>query len=103
MCETNLLERTLNASLSLFCRHPAISERQLDILEHRQVADEIERLEDKSNLTIPHSRTVGRRQVRHRCTGQHVFAARRNVEQAKYREQSCFARSRRAGYRYVLT
>ena len=44
--------------------HASISERQFDVLEHRQITDQIETLEDKSNLAVPDARTVCKRQIR---------------------------------------
>ena len=32
--------------------HAAVGERQLDVLEHRQVADQVEALEDEADLAV---------------------------------------------------
>jgi putative ABC transport system ATP-binding protein len=46
------LERVGHPLLALRRRHASIGERQLDILVHRQIADQVERLEDEADLPI---------------------------------------------------
>ena len=44
------------------CESAAIRERQLHVLVHGEVADQVERLEDEPDLPIPNARALGRRQ-----------------------------------------
>src|SRR5436309_12047380 len=47
VAHAHALEGILDALLALARRHAAIGERQLDILVDREIADEVERLEDE--------------------------------------------------------
>ena len=58
------LERRLDALLALGRLHAAIGERQLDVLEDRQVANQVEALEDEPDLAVAHARPLGRRRAR---------------------------------------
>ena len=42
----------LHALLALGGAHAAVGERQLDVLEHREVADQVEALEDEPDLAV---------------------------------------------------
>jgi hypothetical protein len=53
-------------SLALGGRHAAVDQRQLDVLEHRQVADQVEALEDEADLAVAHARALGGGEVGHR-------------------------------------
>src|SRR5262249_9466706 len=46
------LERTLHSPLPLGRGHPTVGERQLHVLEDREVPDEVEALEDEADLAI---------------------------------------------------
>src|SRR6185295_1046057 len=46
------LQRRFDALLALRRLHAAIRERQLDVLEYRQVANQVEALEDESDLAV---------------------------------------------------
>src|SRR5215471_5181501 len=48
-----------SASPALRLRHAAVRERQLHVLVHRQVADQVEALEDEPDLAIADPRTLG--------------------------------------------
>ena len=57
------LERLLDALLPLGRRHTAIGQRQLDVLVHREIADQIERLEDEADLAIANVGAIAPREV----------------------------------------
>ena len=88
--------------LALGRRHPAIGERKLDVLVHRQIADQIERLENESDLAIADARALGELQVLHRLGVQHVGAVGGRIEQAQNRQQRGFPAARRPGDGQIL-
>jgi hypothetical protein len=51
LCLFDALERLADATLALGRRHTAVRERQLDVLVHRQIADQVEALEDEADAT----------------------------------------------------
>ena len=59
------LERLLHALLALLGGHAAVGERQLDVLVHREVADQVERLEDEADLPVADARPLGEGEVGH--------------------------------------
>ena len=54
------LERLLHPLAPLGRRHPAVGERQLDVLVDGEVTDQVEGLEDESDLAVPDARAVAR-------------------------------------------
>jgi len=81
----------VHSLLAFFRRHSAIRERKLDILEYREIPDEIERLENESDLTVPDARAICGRQIRNSLTRQHVLTTTWCIQQAQYREQCCLS------------
>src|SRR5207247_8462310 len=96
------LERRFHALLALGRLHPAIGERQLYVLEDREVADQVEALEDEPNLTVAHARALGRRQFRDRAAVEQVRSFGRRVEQAEDRQERRLAAARRSRDRHVF-
>ena len=47
--KANALERLVRGALALARGHAAIDERQLDVLVHREIADQVEGLEDEAD------------------------------------------------------
>src|SRR5438132_2629375 len=60
-----LLERFHHALLTLRGKHAAVRQWKLDILIDGQVADQIERLENESDLSIPYTRPFAHRKILH--------------------------------------
>ena len=90
-------------TLAAFGRpHPAVGERQLDVLEHRQVANQVEALEDESDLAIADPRPLRGPQLGDRTVVQVIRAVRGGVEQAENREERRLAASRRPADRDVF-
>src|SRR5918995_7501890 len=83
--------------------HAAIDQRQLDVLEHGEVADQVEALEDEPDLAVAHARALRERQVRHLLAVQQVGALGRRVEQAEDGQERRLAAARRTGNRDVFT
>src|SRR6202030_4560533 len=102
MRHPDALEHFLHALLALRRRHAAIRKRQLDVLENREIPDQIERLENETDFAIPNASAIGERKIRHRLLVDPVVAVRRRIEKAENREQSGFAAARRAGDREKL-
>src|SRR6185369_141924 len=103
MRHTNALECVSDALLSLGRAHPAISQRQLDVLVNGQVADQIEALKDESDFAVSDSGAFGKRKILNRVLVEDVLAIGRRVEQAEDREQCGFAAARRSGDGNVFT
>ena len=66
MRHADLLERLVDPLLALGGRHAAVGQRQLDVLEDREVADEVEALEDEADLAVADARPLGEAELRRR-------------------------------------
>src|SRR5471030_3101647 len=102
MRHPDALERRFDALLALGGLHAAIGERQLDVLEHRQVADQVEALEDEPDLAVAHAGALRGRELGHRPVVEQVLPLGGRVEQAQDREKCRLAAARRAGDRHIL-
>lgn len=78
--------------------HPAIGQRQFDILKHGEVADEIEALKDEADFAISYAGAVRMVEAGDRLAIERVVAVARRIEQAEDRQQGGLAAARRAGY-----
>src|SRR6266481_6755449 len=94
---SNALEHFLHALLALRRRHASIRERQLDVLENREIADQVQRLENETDFAIANAGAIGERKIRHRILVDPVVAVGRRIEQAEDRKQSGFAAARWSG------
>ena len=78
--------------------HPGtVGERQLDVFVNREIADQIEALEDEADLLVADARPLGEIQVLRRVAVQRIAAAGGRIEQPDDRQQRRFAAARRAG------
>src|SRR5262245_35865301 len=75
------LERLADPAPPLHRRHAAVRERQLDVLVYRQVADQVEALEDEPDLAVADPRPLGETQALDRLAVEPVLAVGRGVEQ----------------------
>src|SRR6202040_209930 len=80
------VERLRDQSFSITRAHSAISQRQFDVLENRQVADQIEALENETDLAVPDPGAVGERKISDCAAFKRVTAGRRRVEQTQDRQ-----------------
>ena len=80
---------------------PAIRERQLDVLVDGEIADQVERLKDESDLPVANARALGRAQLAHRLAIEQVGAVCWRVQQAEDGKERRLATPRRAGDREV--
>jgi hypothetical protein len=96
------LERGFDALLALGGLHAAIGERQLDVLEDGEVANQVEALEDEPDLAVAHARPLGRRELGDRPVVQQVLSFGGGVEQAENRQQRRLAAARWPGDRDVF-
>ena len=96
------LERLADALAPLGRGHAPVGERQLDVLEDRQVADQIEALENEPDLAVAHAGAIAGRKVGNGLAVQPVLAARGRVEQPENRQQRGLAASRWAADRHVF-
>src|ERR1700737_2650012 len=96
------LERFLDALPAFSRTHTAIGQWELDVVEDREVANQIEILKDESNLTVSRSRPPAQREIRHRLPVQPVLSTGWRVEQAEDRQQRRLAAARRPGNRHIF-
>ncbi|HXH25505.1 MAG TPA: hypothetical protein VNI78_09670 [Vicinamibacterales bacterium] len=80
------LERRHHPLLPLGRPHAAIRERQLDVLEDRQIANQVEALEDEADLAAPQPCALGERQVGRPAAVEEVEPLGRRVEQPDDRD-----------------
>src|SRR6185369_7179150 len=92
----------LYAGFSFAGRHAAISERQFYVLVNVEVTDQVEALEDESDLTVTDHRSVCHVQVLHWCALERELAFTRRVEQSNDCQQRGLTRARRSGDSHVL-
>jgi hypothetical protein len=77
--------------------HAAIRQWQLHILVDGQISNQVEALEDETNLSIADPGALGERQVRYGPAIQVVAAFRGSVEKTKNRKQRRFTAARWSG------
>src|SRR5687767_9807115 len=88
---TNLLKSCLNALSPFAHTHVTIGQRQLGVFEYRKVADEIEALENESDLNVPNACSCSVIQLRDRFVIKYVTSRCGRVEQTQDRKKSGFA------------
>ena len=76
--------------------HSAICQREFDVLKDRQITDEIEALEDESDLAIANPSAVRERKIGDFTAFERITAARRSVQETKNRQQGRLAAAGRA-------
>src|SRR5262249_4240431 len=81
------LERLVHRSLALDRRHAAVDERELDVAEHVEIADEIEGLEDEPDRARPDSSALSLAEARHGLPRQHIAPLDGRVEEAENRKK----------------
>src|SRR3984885_12395967 len=97
------LQRLLHTAFAVRGRHArTVGQRQLHILGHREIADQVEALEDEADLLIADARALGEAQVLYRLAVQLVAPVGRRIEQSDDREQRRLAATRRSGHGNVI-
>ncbi|MDF3052464.1 MAG: hypothetical protein K0S19_569 [Geminicoccaceae bacterium] len=86
----------LHSALPVFSGKPPIRERQLDVLVNGEIADQVEGLENESDLAIPNPGPLRWREPGDRLLVERVDAIGGRVEQAQDGEQRRLAASRGA-------
>jgi hypothetical protein len=102
MAHAHALQRLLHALPPLRRRHAAVGQGELDVLEDGEVADEVEALEDETDVAVADARALAEVEVLHGLAGDGVGAAGGRVEQAQDREQRGLAAAGGAGDRHVF-
>ena len=69
-------------------RMPAVGERQLDVLEHGQIADQVEALEDEADLAVADARALRTRSARRPARPLSAVRRRRVGESSRPRIES---------------
>src|SRR5262249_27801811 len=87
MAHADPFER-LGDSLLPFRRPRApIRQRQLDVLVHRQVANEVDALKDEADLAVANARALRGFEIRHRLVVERIRTIAGRVEQPQNRQQ----------------
>ena len=84
-----------DALLAFGSRHTEVLQRQLDVLLHGEFVDEVERLEDETDLSAPSESALALFQMAHFHAVQPVAALRGIVQQTEDVQQRRFAAARR--------
>src|SRR3982751_6241830 len=90
MRHAHALQSSGDKRLALTGSHPAISQRQLDVLKYREIPYQIEALKNKTNFPISDPRPFGKRKIGNFVSLQRIAAFGRGIEQAEYRQQGRF-------------
>ena len=93
--QSHRLELGARARRPLLGWDPAVEQRQLDVLEGRRPREEIERLEDESNLLVSDPGEGVRTQVRDIGPVEDITPGARRVEAAEEVHEGGLARARR--------
>ena len=93
--QPQLGQRLLDALLALGGRHAAVAQRHVDVVEHVQVGDQVEALEDEADLLVAQPRQALVGQPAHVLAVQPVLALVEVVQQARHRQERRLARARR--------
>ena len=86
MSHSDALERFRHEVLALLRTRAAVSQRQLDIFVNGQVADQVETLEDKADLTITNAGAIGEGEIRYFVTFERITSVGRRIEQPQDRQ-----------------
>src|SRR5260221_2647348 len=81
-------ERLMHALLALRAWHAAIGQRQLHVLIHREVADQVESLENEADLAVTDAGALAQLQPLHGPAVQFVFPLAGGIEQSQDGQQS---------------
>src|SRR5207302_11016818 len=73
-----------------------VGQRQFDVFENRQIADQIKALKDETDLAIPNARALCEGEIRDLMAFQRITAIRRSIEQAANRKQRGLAATSRS-------
>jgi len=80
----------------------AVGQRQFDVLEHGEVADQVEGLEDEADFLVADGGAFAGADVRHLASVQGVAPLGRRIEQAEDGQQGGFAAAGGPGDRHVF-
>ena len=97
MAHADFFECFQHALFTLGGGHAAVGKRELDVLVNRKVADEIEGLENETDLAVADAGTLGEGEALDRATVEHVGAFGGRVEQTEDGKERGFTTTGRAG------
>ena len=83
-------------------RHSPIGERQFHVLVHREIADQVERLENEADFAIADARALAIFRSSPACRSGYMLPSARRIEQAQDRQQSGLAAAGRPRDRNIL-
>ena len=83
-------------------RRAAVRQRQLDVLVHREIANQVECLENEPDLAIADARPLLHLEAAHRLAIEDILPVGGRVEQAQYGQQRRLAAARRTGNRNIF-
>ena len=88
MRHAHALQRLHHPRLPIRSRHLlAVGEREFDILVNRQIANQVETLEDKTDFPVPDARALSEIEVLDRLPIQRLAPTGRGVQQSDDRQQ----------------
>src|SRR5437868_13897387 len=102
MSHADALKRLCHRSLAIGRTHSPIGQRQLNVFINGEITDQVKALEDKADLPIANTGSLGKRQIRDLSTFERVTAAAGGIEKAENGEERRFSACRRARERDVL-
>ncbi len=102
MAHVHLLEHGFDALLALGGRHLVVAQWQLDVLEHRELVDEIEALEYEAEVRLAQLRALAPRATRHFLSEQLVAAVAGRIDEPQDMHERRLAAARRPHQRHEL-
>jgi len=102
MRHPDLLERLGGSLPALGSLQAAVGQRKFHVFVNREVTDQVEALEDETDLPIPNAGPLGMAELGRGVTVERVVPIGWAVQQAQDRKQSRLTAAGRAGNRHVL-
>ena len=100
--EADERQRALDPLLAVGRGQAAVAQRHVDVVEHVEVGDQVEALEDEPDLLVPDARHLVVVEAAHVLPVEQVGAALERVEQARDVQERRLARARGTHHRHEL-
>src|SRR4029078_3627339 len=100
--QPDAIERFQRELLPLLRGHLPVQQRNLDVVEHRQIGDEMKALEDEAELLVAHLRELAIAVAVDVLSFERQPAVRRTIEQTDQVQQRALAAAGRPHDRYEL-
>jgi hypothetical protein len=100
--ETDDFQRLADALLAFRRAHAAIAQRHVDVVEHVEIGNQVEALEDEADLLVANARALVVGQAAHVGAVELVRAGVERFEQTRDVQEGRLARAGRSGHRDEL-